>query len=95
MEYKDYVACATFEGTIRWYGEGGTPEDALSDFINNGKFNDYCRYVALVPDGGSVFVKVFEAIYSDHPDADNYEWEDGWSWVLVDEVSSHQIIYKE
>lgn len=92
---KKYVACATFEGTIKWYGEGGTPEEALSDFIDNGQFDDYCQCVALAPDGGSILVKVFEAIHLDSQDADDYEWEDDWSWVLGDEVSSHQVTYEE
>ena len=87
---KGYIACAHFEETIAHFGEADTPEKALADFLSSGEFSDYCD-CREIEDGTYVQVKVFKAIYSDDPKANMDDWEDGWEWLLGDEVSEHQI----
>lgn len=93
---KGYIACADFEDTIYHFGEGGTPEKALADFVERSDgFDEYCT-CCEIEDGTYVQVKVFKVIYAGTAEADiemaNMEdWEDGWQWILGDEISEHQI----
>lgn len=89
MSGQGYIACAHFEDTIRHFGEANTPEKALTDFVKGGEFSDYCD-CRDIEDGTYVQVKVFKAIYADTPEADMDNFEDGWQWILGDEVSEHQ-----
>ncbi|MEZ8733802.1 hypothetical protein [Vibrio sp. 10N.239.312.D08] len=93
MRIKGYIACAHFEETIKHLGEGDTPEKALSDFFN-GDFQLHCE-LAEVEDGSYVTVRVFKAIYADTPEANMDDFEDGWQWMLGDEVSEHQVQFFE
>lgn len=90
MSGQGYIACAHFEETIRHFGEGHTPEKALTDFFDGGNFSDYCDW-RKIEDGTYVQVKVFSAIYADSAEADMDDWEDGWEWILGNEVSEHQV----
>lgn len=90
MSGKGYIACAHFEETISHFGEADTPEKALADFVKSGEFSDYCD-CREIEDGVYVQVKVFKAIYANTPEADMDNFEDGWQWVLGDEVSEHQV----
>lgn len=92
LDGKGYIACAHFEETIRHFGESSSPESALDNFVNSGEFIDYCD-CRDIPDKTLVTVKVFQAIYAESPDANPDDFEDGWGWILGDEVSSHQILY--
>lgn len=87
---QGYIACAHFEETIGHFGEGDTPEKALADFLEGGEFSDYC-YCRGIEDETYVQVKVFKAIYANTPEANMEDWEDGWQWILGEEVSEHQI----
>lgn len=87
-----YIACAHFEETIHHFGEGSSPKSALDDFIANGCFEEYCDSVGI-EDNTYVEVKVFEAIYADDDEANSEDWEEGWSWILGEEVISEQILF--
>ncbi len=89
MSGQGYIACAHFEETIKYFGEGDTPERALSDFFN-GDFQLHCEHYD-VEDGSCVNVKVFKAIYADSPEANTDDFEDGWKWILGDEVTEEQV----
>ena len=82
-----YIACAVFEERVLHFGEGPTTEKALIDFSEGGEFSEYCNHYEI-PVGEMVTVKVFKAVYRNDPDADSEEFEDGWQWVLGDEVTS-------
>ncbi len=90
MSGQGYIACAHFEETIRHFGEADTPEKALSVFVEGGEFSNYCDW-REIEDGNYVQVKVFKAIYADTPESNMEDWEDGWLWVLGEEISEHQI----
>lgn len=90
MKGQGYIACAHFEETIRHFGEASTPEKALADFIQGGEFSDYCD-CREIEDGTYVQVKVFKAIYADTQEANMDDFEDGWQWILGEEISEHQI----
>jgi hypothetical protein len=92
MSETGFIACAHFEETIRHYGEGGTPDDAISNFIEDGDFNEYgyCRDIAI---GTPVQVKVFKAIYIDSPEANVEDFEPGWGWMLGEEVDSRLVTF--
>lgn len=90
MAGQGYIACAHFEDTIRHFGESDTPEKALAKFIDDGTFYDYCDCRGI-KDGGYVQVKIFKAIYEDTPEANMDDWEDGWQWILGEEISEHQV----
>ncbi|HDM8166643.1 TPA: hypothetical protein P0E18_004479 [Vibrio harveyi] len=87
---QGYIACAHFEETICHFGEADTPEKALADFVDGGEFSDYCN-CNEIEDETYVQVKVFKAIYADTPEANMEDFEDGWRWILADEISEHQI----
>lgn len=91
MSGKGYIACAHFEETIHHFGEGSTPEEALKDFLG-AEFEEYCNYYEL-EDNTYVDVKVFEAIYANTPEANMEDFEDGWNFILGDEVSSHTHLF--
>lgn len=90
MPGQGYIACAHFEDTIDHFGEADTPEKALDGFLKGGEFSDYCDCFEI-EDSTYVKVKVFKAIYADTPGVNVEDWEEGWQWVLGDEVSDHQI----
>ncbi|EJB8454897.1 hypothetical protein MW332_004745 [Vibrio parahaemolyticus] len=92
MSKIGFIACAHFEDTIHHFGEGATPEQALHDFVSGGAFIDFCCCRGI-DDGTHVEVKVFKAIYSDTPEAEMYDFEDGWKWILGDEVRSEQVLF--
>lgn len=87
---QGYIACSHFEESIRHFGEADTPEGALSDFIESKAFSEYCEWKDI-ENGTLVVVKVFRAIYTDSPGANPEDWEDGWEWILGEEVSTHKI----
>ncbi|WP_026025151.1 hypothetical protein, partial [Enterovibrio norvegicus] len=87
-----FIACAHFEESICHYGEDDTPEKALSDFVGGSEFAEYC-YCTDVEDNTHVEVKVFKAIYANTPEANMDDFEDGWEWILGEEVSSHQVLF--
>ncbi|EKO3626435.1 hypothetical protein CAG61_06230 [Vibrio sp. V34_P3A8T189] len=95
MSGQGYIACAHFEESIYHFGEADTPEKALAAFVEGGQFSEYCD-CREIEDGTYVLVKVFKAIYADSPEANDEktnmeDWEDGWQWILGEEVSEHQI----
>ncbi|MBY7719669.1 MULTISPECIES: hypothetical protein [Vibrio] len=92
MSGMGYIACAEFEDTIKSFGEGDSPEAALLDFVEGGEFDDWCC-CQEVEDNTHVEVKVFKAIYADTPEANMEDFEDGWAWVLGDEISAHQVLF--
>ncbi|PML45602.1 hypothetical protein BCT75_04255 [Vibrio lentus] len=85
-----FIACAKFEDTVKAYGEGSTPELALSDFLQGGDFQVHCESNDI-EDEDHVEVKVFKAIYADTPEANMDDFEDGWKWILGEEVSEHKV----
>ena len=88
----DFIACANFEEKIGHFGEGVSPDLALTDFIQGGEFNDYCDSHDIA-DGELVEVRVFNAIYRDSPDANEEDFEEGWQWRLGSQVGSINIQY--
>lgn len=94
MQGTGYIACAHFEESIAHFGEDNTPEKAFSDFTSNGEFKEYC-ICREIEDNTHVEVKVFKAIYKDSPEANEDDFDDGWQWILGDEVSSHQVLFLE
>ncbi|ELP5898708.1 hypothetical protein QTV49_000582 [Vibrio vulnificus] len=88
----DFIACANFEEKIGHFGEGVSPDLALTDFIQGGEFNDYCDSHDIA-DGDLVEVRVFNAIYRDSPDANEEDFEEGWQWRLGSQVGSINIQY--
>ena len=87
-----FIACAHFEESIYHFGESDTPEKALADFLGSGAFHDYCG-CRSIEEGSHVEVKIFKAIYADSPEANTDDWEDGWQWMLGDEVGVREIQY--
>lgn len=91
MEGKGYIACAEFEDTIVSFGEGETPAQALSKFVDTGEFYDWCCNAEIL-DGEYVQVKVFRARYRDEvSESELDDWDSDWLWVLGDEVEDHQL----
>jgi hypothetical protein len=93
MAGRGFIACFDLEDTIRHYGEGCTPSEALDDFVNGGGFKEYCSCVLCLDDGTTTEVKVFTAIYRDAPEADIEHFDGDWEWMLGDEVSKHEVVY--
>lgn len=89
---QGFIACAKWEETVKHFGEGSSPELALADFVNSGEFNDYCD-CNDIKDESHIEVRVFRAVYSGTPEASQYELEDGWDWILADQVYSKIIQY--
>lgn len=89
-----YIACTSLQkehhDTIKSFGESNTPQGALKDFIENGEFKCACETFDL-DDETNVEVKVFKAIYKNEDNQEDFE--DGWEWMLGEEISSHKILY--
>lgn len=95
MKRKDYVACANFEDTIYHYALSNDPLEAFNEFIKkNGEFTDFCEDND-VDDNTEVNVKVFSIIYANDPRADQELFEDGWEWMIDEEVLSKNVLYKK
>ncbi|PSV00329.1 hypothetical protein [Photobacterium kishitanii] len=92
MADTSYIACANFEETICYFGEGASPDKALDNFLSSGNFAEFCENEEI-KNTTSVEIKIFKAIHAGDLDADDDLFEDGWGWVLGEEISSHQEMY--
>lgn len=92
LTQEGFIACAQFEEGIRHYGEAKTATLALAEFIKSGEFNEFCE-TKDIEDEAFVIVKVFKAIYADSPEANPEDWEEGWNWILGEEISQHKVQY--
>lgn len=85
-----FIACVEWEGNINYYNLADTPQMAIEGFVHNGQFSDWCDSKGFEP-GFKVEVKVFTLLYRDSPEAVEQEFEDDWTWMLGNEVSTTMI----
>ena len=86
-----YIASIEFEGTVRDYGQGNTPDEAFIDFAFGEGLFEYCSYHDIKnPEGLKVLI--YEALTSGDPDFDDeLADENGWSWMAGDIVETREI----
>ena len=80
-----FIATVETEGTINWFGEGSTIEEALADYLDNDEFNDYCE-CSDIKDGEVVEVCVYTTILNHSEEWDVNLYDPDYEWVLKDKV---------
>ena len=78
IEPPKFVATATEDENVAFYGGGDTPELALDDYLNGGDFEAYCQDL---PNGEPVKVEIWTVAEVTESDFEIIDCED-WAWRL-------------
>ncbi len=89
-----FIACINPEDTVRHYGVGSTPNAAIDDFTSSGEFIEYC-HCNDINDETWIKIKAYRVVYRDTPEAEAEglaeDFEDGWDWILREEVAQKEM----
>lgn len=82
-----YCACCIDDEEIYYYGLGDSPDEAYSDFVSKGDFDEECNNLGIA-EGSKIEVFIYTTIDPKHSDWPADEVPEHWEWCLDKKVET-------
>jgi len=91
MEIPKYCAvCVDDDEFVGHCGVGDTPDEALSEFMSNGEFEDQCEDWIVAP-GDCVEVHIYTVVSVENSDWPKDEAQPDWQWCLHNKLETRTV----
>jgi hypothetical protein len=86
---KFCALCEDDLDVIYFCGTGDTPDEAFKDFMNNGSFEEQCRYWPNMP-GDMVDVNIYSVMPYEDSEWPRYDETQNFEWCLNKKIETRR-----